>query len=158
MLNNIITWCNINQGFVDAILSLFTFIASIIAIVISIITAKLPYKRKISVSGGTTIGVGFDFTGLHVSAVNVGNVPIMIKNIGIKVGKKTYININTVSESKIMLKPTETTSQYFNSNDLKIFNSENPYKKAFAYVEDTDGNSYKKYLGKVKNIQRFYSA
>lgn len=158
MLNNIIEWCNNNQGFIDAILSLFTLLVSIIAIVISIITAKLPYKRKISVSGGTTIGVGFDFTGLHVSAVNVGNVPIMIKNIGIKVGKKTYININTVSESKIMLKPTETTSQYFDSNNLKIFNNENPLKKAFAYVEDTEGNSYKKYLGRVRHIQKFYSA
>ena len=156
LIFNIIEWCNNNQGFVSAILSLLTLIVSIIAIIISVNTANNAYKRKLAVSGGTSMGIGFDFTGLHVTVVNVGNMPVMIKNIGIKIGKEIYINVNTITESRVLLKPTETTSQYFGDNNLKSIKGISPYKKAYAYVEDTEGRKYKKYIGKVSTIQKYF--
>lgn len=110
---DIIDWCNKNQGFIGALLSLLTLIVSIITIIISVITARNPYKRKLAVSGGTSVGIGFEFAGLHITAVNVGNMLVMIKTIGIKIGKDIYINVNTITESRIMPKTTETTTQYF---------------------------------------------
>lgn len=153
---NIVNWCNGNQGFISAILSLLTLIVSIIAIIISIITSRSPYKRKLAVSGGSTIGINFDFDGLHVTVVNVGNMSVMIKNVGIKVGKNIYTNFNTIDKSKIMLKPTETTTQYFYNNDLKVFMKLKSNKRLYAYAEDTEGKKYKKYIGKAKLIQKYY--
>ena len=42
-----IEWCNQNNGFISAILSIIGLLLSIIAIVISIHTARLPYKKKL---------------------------------------------------------------------------------------------------------------
>ena len=156
LILNIIDWCNNNQGFVSGILSFLTLIVSVIAIIMSVITAKSPYRRKLAVSGGTSIGIGMWITGIHVTVVNVGNMPVMIKNIGIKIEKMVYVNVNTVSESLILLKPTETTSQYFFGENFKIFKDLNPLKKAYAYVEDTEGRKYKKCIGRVKVIQKYF--
>lgn len=157
-LNEVIEWCNKNQGFIDVLLSMLTLIVSIIAIIISIITAKNPYKRKLTVSCGTTIGIGNNLNGLHITAINIGNIPVLIKNIGIKVKNNVIININTIEKSRVMLKPSETTTQYFWNNDLMILNEIEPYRKLYAYVEDTEGRKYKKYIGKGKNIQRYILA
>lgn len=44
---NIIRWCNENNGFLTAILSLIGLVLSVTAIVVSIRTARLPYKKKL---------------------------------------------------------------------------------------------------------------
>ena len=46
----IIQWCNNNEGFLTMLLSLFTLVTSIIAIIVSIKTAQLPYKKKIDIN------------------------------------------------------------------------------------------------------------
>ena len=40
LILDIIDWCNSNQEFIGALLSLLTFIVSIIAIITSVITAR----------------------------------------------------------------------------------------------------------------------
>ena len=52
MIEEIITWCNSNNGFATILLSALTLLVSIIAIIVSIRTARLPYKKKLIVSGG----------------------------------------------------------------------------------------------------------
>ena len=47
---NIIRWCNENNGFLTAILSLIGLVLSVTAIVVSIRTARLPYKKKLMLS------------------------------------------------------------------------------------------------------------
>lgn len=69
----IIEWCNNNQGFISAILSLLTLIVSIIAIIISIVTSRLPFKKKLLLTCGSFIGIGVECTGTHVTVTNVGN-------------------------------------------------------------------------------------
>ena len=44
---NFIDWCNNNMGFASLLLSTLTLFVSILAIVVSIHTAKLPYKMNI---------------------------------------------------------------------------------------------------------------
>ena len=44
---NIIQWCNENNGFLTAILSLIGLVLSVPAIVVSLRTARLPYKKKL---------------------------------------------------------------------------------------------------------------
>lgn len=99
----IIEWCNNNQGFISAILSLLTLIASIIAIIIS-------------------------------------------------VEGQVFTNIKTIEESRIMLNPGETTTQYFYNSEFSAFSKIQQNKKAYAYAEDSEGKKYKKYICKVKNL------
>ena len=46
-MEEIIKWCNENNGFLTGLLSLLTVIVSIIAIVVSIRTSRMPYKKAI---------------------------------------------------------------------------------------------------------------
>ena len=116
-MKDIIVWCNSNSGFATILLSALTLLVSVIAVIVSIHTARLPYKKKMIVRGGSFITV--DGMGLHVTATNVGNRQIKISDIGFQIEKNTYINIQTITESQIMLRQGEVTSQYYNINDFK---------------------------------------
>ena len=54
----IIEWCNNNSGFIQSILACLTLLASLIAIVVSIKTSKIPYKKRMLLTSGSYIGVG----------------------------------------------------------------------------------------------------
>ena len=41
----LIQWCNENVGFATIVLSALTLLVSIIAVIVSIRTARLPYKK-----------------------------------------------------------------------------------------------------------------
>lgn len=45
-MEQIIECCNTNAGFLSGILALFSIVLSMVAIYISIIVAKLPFKKK----------------------------------------------------------------------------------------------------------------
>lgn len=88
---NIIQWCNENTGFLTAILSLIGLVLSVTAIVVSVRTARLPYKKKlmlgsyISLGARMIPGVGAEtqILGMSASATNVGNRTINITYFGI---------------------------------------------------------------------------
>ena len=94
MVKEIINWCNSNNGFATILLSALTLLVSIIAIIVSIHAARLPYKKKLIVSGGSFVSVGG--IGLHITATNVGNRQIKISNIGFRIKKHVYINPNPI--------------------------------------------------------------
>ena len=126
MLEKIIYWCNNNTGFATILLSTLTLIVSIVAIFVSINTARLPYKKKILlVSGSFISGSGI---GIHITVTNIGNRPIRIDTIGFKINGKVYIQPRTLSESQIML------------------NQVDDFARVYAYVEDSEGKKYKKYV------------
>ena len=100
---DIIEWCNVNNGFLTGVLSLLTLIVSIIAVVISIRTARLPYMKRLILSSDISILVGTnDFTGqivsqlsgITVNATNIGNRNINLKFLGfaIRAGFKLQKN------------------------------------------------------------------
>ena len=147
MLEKIIYWCNINTGFATILLSTLTLIVSIVAIFVSINTARLPYKKKLLlVSGSFISGSGI---GIHITVTNIGNRPIRIATIGFKIKSKVYIQPRTLSESQIMLNQGETTSQYFVLEDftsVSIPKEVDDFARVYAYVEDSEGKKYKKYV------------
>ncbi len=151
-ITNIIEWCNSNSGFIQSILAALTVIISMIAIFVSIMTARIPYKKKILVTSGAYINLNpFKEDGLHVTCINCGNRPIHIRKIGLFIKpNNTIINIKTIEKSQIKLNPGDETAQYFNTKDLKQLSEFNHSKKLYAYVEDFEGTVKRKCIGKVR--------
>lgn len=87
---NVIQWCNDNNGFLTAILSLIGLILSVTAIVVSIRTARLPYKKKLLLGSSILLGVSriplrgteTSLMGLSSTATNVGNRTISLTYLG----------------------------------------------------------------------------
>ena len=150
---NFIDWCNNNMGFASLLLSALTLFVSILAIVVSIHTAKLPYKKKLLVSAGSYFTDGS--LGIHITATNVGNRNVKIKNIGILMGKMVYINKNSLFDSQVILSQGDVTSQYYDIDDLRsaiATNNISPSTRMIALVEDTEGKRYKKRMSKIKRV------
>ena len=90
--------------------------------------------------------------GIYVTATNIGNRIIKIKNIGLLINRQCFTNINTIKESQIQLDIGESTSQYFENQDLNNIKKLNGFFKVYGYVEDSEGRKYKKYLCRVKEL------
>ena len=97
----IVEWCNLNSGFLTGVLSLLTLVVSVIAIVVSIHTAKLPYKKEIKLSSSidvffsrndTTGETDSQIIGVSVNAANVGSRNVNITYLGICVKDKSLHN------------------------------------------------------------------
>lgn len=148
-----INWCNNNVGIISIILSALTLFVSMIALVVSIRTARLPYKKKVRVSTGSYISA--ENIGCYVTATNVGNRKIKIQNIGLKCYGKVFINTKTIMESKVFLDTGDTTTQYFELDELKrqLIAAKAKQKQIIkAFVEDTEGSIYQKRLSSVKRL------
>jgi hypothetical protein len=102
---NIIQWCNENNGFLTAILSLIGLVLSVTAIVVSVRTARLPYKKKlmlgsyISLGASMIPGVGAEtqILGMSASATNIGNRTVNITYWGYAIKKDGRYNISCQS-------------------------------------------------------------
>ena len=148
-----IEWCNNNMGFVSLLLSALTLFVSIIAVVVSVRTAKLPYKKKLMVSSGNYISQ--DGLGMHVTVTNVGNRKVKMKKMGILIGEIVYTDKNRLLEGHIDLNQGDETSHYFRLDEMQNLirvNKIDKSDKMIAYVEDTEGKKYKKKICKVKDI------
>ena len=92
---NVIQWCNDNNGFLTAILSLIGLILSVTAIVVSIRTARLPYKKKLLLGSSILLGVSriplrgteTSLMGLSSTATNVGNRTISLHTLASQLRK-----------------------------------------------------------------------
>ena len=80
-MKELIIWCNSNEGFLAFILSSVTIILSIIALIISMISIRAPYKKKVRVEAACT----FDDKEkkVYVWITNVGNKVISIRQINV---------------------------------------------------------------------------
>lgn len=142
-LTNIIQWCNENVGFATIILSVCTLLVSVVAIVVSIKTARLPYKKLIKIEAGSYFGTDGD-TGLHVTAINCGNMDFTISNMGfVAQGNQLLINTNSYNQYPVRLKNGEQVSEYFTDRESLIQNLKSQHK-VVAYVKDSEGKIYKK--------------
>ncbi len=151
-MKNIIEWCNLNVGFATILLSTGTLFLSLIAIIVSISTARLPYKKKLLLLTGNFIDICTNNGGIHITVTNTGNRKIKLKKIGLLVNKKYIMNTNTIKESLITLLIGDSTEQYFNYEELMILKSFNNNARVYGYVKDTEEKTYKKYIGKIKEI------
>lgn len=106
-MTEFIEFCNKNQGFVSALLSLFTIFISAIAIAVSIHTSKLPYKKKLSLQLRASYSVpAINLIGFSVDVTNIGNLPVYLDFFGIafrKNGqtKKIYSDLQQAQQGRI---------------------------------------------------------
>ena len=162
---NIIRWCNENNGFLTAILSLIGLVLSVTAIVVSIRTARLPYKKKLmlgsymSVGASMIPGVGAEtqILGMSASATNVGNRTINITYLGYAIKKDGRYNmiypVNRDFDGKASLNPSERAeTQFYKDELLKCFSKENRKTKLFVYAKDTEGAEHKRKAGSVGKL------
>lgn len=150
-MDKLVIWCNENVGFASVILSALTLLVSIIAVIVSLHTARLPYRKKLMVITGNYIS-SYDI-GLHITVTNIGNRNVKIKQIGFLIGNNIYVNKNTLFDSQVMLSQGEETSQYYKTQEFLAAMSKmniHPFTKIAAFVEDTEGTRY------TKKLQRAY--
>ncbi len=90
-MNECIQWCNENNGFLTAILALLSLFISVWAVVVSIQTAKLPYKKRLlhKVDFQKELGLeeesgrlNWRVTDICVNAINTGNRTINLTFFG----------------------------------------------------------------------------
>ncbi|MDD3222559.1 MAG: hypothetical protein EOM34_12305 [Clostridia bacterium] len=148
-----IEWCNNNMGFASLLLSALTLFVSALAIIVSLHTAKLPYKKNILISTGSYISS--DGIGIHVTATNIGNRKVKIRKMGILIDNIVYVDKNALINGHFDLNQGDETSHYFRLDELKKLTEANKIhsaKRMMAFAEDTEGKKYKKNIGRVDNI------
>lgn len=103
-MNDIIVWCNQNQGFLSAILSLLALSLSVLTMIMTYRLGKMPFKKKVKM-----IPVLYkkdeDFY-IDLTLINSGNATLCIKNIGIF--NNEMLNIGLPDEWEFLtLKPCD---------------------------------------------------
>lgn len=162
---SVIQWCNENNGFLTAILSFIGLILSVTAIVVSIRTARLPYKKKIMLGSSILlgasvvpgVGVESSILGISASATNVGNRTVNLVYLGYAVKKDGRYNMlypsNREFDSKASLAPSEMSeSQFYTDELIMSFSRENRHLKLFVYAKDTEGKEYMRKTGTVGKL------
>lgn len=174
-MNDIILWCNNNTGFLTAILSIIGLLLSTIAIVISLKTARLPYRKAIKLTTSydvlfsknmVTSDVVSQMAGISVNAANIGarNINITFLGLAIKdqsLGRKPQklSKINEEMTGMGLLKPTEISTISYNTIDLiQCFSKVRNDAQVYAYAIDSEGTNYYKKAGKAGLIVKYLSS
>ena len=147
-----IAWFNQNEGFVSALLSLFTIMLSVVAIFVSIRTAKLPYKKGMIILAGREISSLGE--GLYVTAINTGNRPIKISMIGLMIAGKQFFAHDQIATNQIIVHTGETTEHHLLLSELQkvLPKTISMEEKIYAYAKDVEGCIYKKKIEIVRDI------
>lgn len=163
-MSEFIKWCNENQGYLSFLLTLVTTVISVVAIIVSIRTARLPYKKKIKLTGSFKYGIGQSMFGVFsqgyaytVGAINIGNRDIATNYIGLGFyhdGKMQHIaSMNRDLNCKHIIHPSELVEVDFLFNEIaELAKQISPTTKIYALLIDTEGKTSKKYVGKIENI------
>ncbi|MDD7513322.1 MAG: hypothetical protein PUK14_05500 [Clostridiales bacterium] len=165
----IINWCNYNNGFITAILSAIGLLLSVIAIVVSIRTARLPYKKKLKLTSSVDVAISkntitgeviSNIMGISVNAANIGSRNVYITYLGICVKDKKFNRDKqkmTKFRDKItgtgIIAPAEIKTELYKKDDLlyplSLFRRN---AKMYLYAKDTEGTEYFERAGNVKNM------
>ena len=160
---DLINWCNTNQGFLALLLACITSIISVIAITVSIQTARLPYKKKIKINTyykydfdnkfRETINGGY---ACSIEIINIGNRDICSKYVGIgyynnKQLKQIYSN-KMGYNSKVISPTNMMETDIFAIELLDVSQKIDPKTKIYAIFIDTEDKITKKYLGRLNQI------
>ena len=163
-MGEVIRWCNDNNGFLTGVLSLLTLVVSVIAVVVSIQTARLPYKKKAILSSSFLYGMVTEpfaskpvALGLEAGITNLGNRAIHITYLGyaVKKDKKYYrmYPINRTIECKKTIMPTEIMTVSFMTDELiKGLSNEPTDAKLFVYAVDSENKEYIRKTGSVGKL------
>ena len=155
-----IQWCNENNGFLAALLSIIGLLLSMIAIIVSLRTARLPFKKKLLLGSSLLIQIENAksyIVGLSASATNIGNRTVSLTYLGYAIRKdgrfqKIY-PINREFVSKATLTQSEMFEVKFLSEELvTIFSKENQETMLYVFASDTEEAEYKRKAGTVGDL------
>ena len=94
-MDTIISWCNENQGFFLAVLCSLTVLTSLLTVFFTWKVGMMPYRKRLSVMLDYW-GNDEDGHHLRISIVNVGRLPIYIKQVEVKDKKGIFLgSMNT---------------------------------------------------------------
>lgn len=133
-----IEWCNVNEGFISGVLAFFTFLTSLIAIVISLHSAHLPYYKKINIYPVFEIDEQKNYY-TEVFITNVGNKIIGISDITVEDEKMNVGFISYFPKSIVFIKPAET---YNVKIGLSIKEETDFIRKVKVIILDTEGKKH----------------
>lgn len=163
----IIEWCNANGGFLSGVLALLTLVVSIVAVIVSIRTARLPYKKRLVLSSDMTMlvrqsnlngEVVTHFTGITVNATNVGNRNVNISHLGFAIVKEGKLQIMQPITHQLggtgILRPTEVATATYTPKDMLGIRQNNSRTKVYCYARDTEGTIYKRYYARIGKITK----
>ena len=170
---DIIEWCNINNGFLTGILPLLTLIVSIVAVAVSIRTARLPYMKRIILTSDITVMVGKNditgqiasqFSGITVNATNIGNRNMNLKFLGFAIRTGFKLQKMQTTERELggtgILEPTAVATIEYTAKEVLGFGTLKPRTKVYCCAMDTEGKTYLKYYGRagkmVSNLQKIH--
>lgn len=103
-MNCMIMWCNQNQGFLSAILSLLALSLSVLTMIMTYRLGTMPYKKKVKMIPRLYKKKGEFY--IDLTLINSGNATLCIKNIGIF--NNEMLNIGMPDEWEfVTLKPCD---------------------------------------------------
>lgn len=162
---SIVEWCNANVGFTSSVLSVVGLILSMIAIVVSLLTARLPYKKRLLLGhsfqmhftglvGGKVVS---QVNGIVASITNVGNRSIGISYLGYAIKLNGRLNLiyprDRVLECNRILDTAERmTVEFYSSELLADFQRIKKNTKIYVYAEDSEGKVYKRTVGTAETM------
>ena len=162
-----VNWCNEDTEFLTGILSLLTLIVSIIAVVISIHTARLPFMKRLILSSNITVILGTNnltgapvsqFAGITVNATNIGNRNINITFLGFAIRAGSKIQKMQTRDRELggegVLEPTAVSTVEYTAAEMLGFGELKPRTKVYCCATDTEGKTYLKYYGRAGKISR----
>ena len=139
----------------QSILAFTSVILSVIAIIVSINVAKIPFKKKLSLGFYKGIGVGLSY-GLEyycIEVINIGNKTIKLKYAGIgfyQDGKMVkFVNINNSFQPKL-LNVNDSVQVNYSVKDLQEMAENN--KQLYVVAYDIENKLYKKRIDKFKEF------
>lgn len=160
-----IQWCNENNGFLTAVLSIIGLFLSVTAIAVSVQTARLPYRKKLLLGSFLTLGTSVmkgicsetTVVGMSASATNIGNRTVNITYLGYAFKRdgryNTLYPINREFDGKATLEPSEMAeTQFYTEELMKCLSSIDRDTKLFVFAKDTEGTEYKRKAGTVGKL------
>lgn len=138
-----IEWCNNNQGFMSFILSIVTIAISVIAILVSIRMAYLPYLKKVKVIPSAYCSSGKLLVDIIIC--NYGNAQIGISSasisdntefvLGIYTGKTFYVKPGKMKKCQIEITDREeyVEENISNLNNKIIISLYDVYEKKYTF-------------------------
>ncbi len=172
-MDNFIIWCNNNEGFANMLLSIIGAVLSIIAIIVSIKTARLPYKKALKLTSYYDICffkdsndvVSSQLKGISVNAINIGKRNINLTFLGLAIKDSSHgrkpkklVKISEEMTGKGIIAPTEIKSESYLTKDVLFnLNKFSEDAKVFIYASDSEGKEYFSAMGKVKKVKQSLS-
>ncbi len=105
-MQEVIWWCNLNQGFLSAILSIMTILISVFTLILTQKIGKMPYRKEISIT--PFLMKNCDGYVIDILIVNSGLVPILIDCVHITNKKGLVIGMSDGNIKPELLSPNDS--------------------------------------------------